>query len=263
MGAWVTESVVNGVGVVRMDRPEVHNAFNEDVIAGLTAAFENLGRRPDVRVIVLRSEGPSFSAGADLSWMQKMVDYSFEANVADAGRLAAMLDAIRHCPRPVIARVQGAALGGGVGLVAACDMAVALDSAVFGLTEVRLGIIPAVIGPYVLEKVGPGAARRYFLTAERFGAAEALRIGLVHQVADTAEALDETVAQWCAAIGKNGPEAVTAAKRLVDEVLATDWQRMNALTARRIAERRASPEGQEGMRAFLEKRPAAWLGGRS
>ncbi len=120
-----------------------------------------------------------------------------------------------------------------------------------------------MIGPYVLEKVGPGAARRYFLTAERFGAAEALRIGLVHQVADTAEALDETVAQWCAAIGKNGPEAVTAAKRLVDEVLATDWQRMNALTARRIAERRASPEGQEGMRAFLEKRPAAWLGGRS
>jgi methylglutaconyl-CoA hydratase len=259
MADLVCVSAQGGIGTVCVSRADVHNAFNEAVITALTEAFRHLAAAPEVRVVILRSEGKSFSAGADLTWMQKMIDYSIEDNLADARTLAAMLESIRFCPKPVLARVQGAALGGGVGLVAACDIAVALQSANFGLTEVRLGILPAVISPYVLEKIGPGPCRRYFLTAEKFSADEAYRLGLVNQVVATEADLDRALSTLCQALLQNGPEAVAAAKRLVSEVLGYDVPRWTDVTARRIAERRVSAEGQEGLRAFLDKRKASWL----
>jgi methylglutaconyl-CoA hydratase len=190
--------------------------------------------------------------------MKRMVDYSFEENVADANRMADMLRAIRECPKPVIARVHGAAIGGGVGLVAACDMAVALTKAVFCLSEVKLGIIPAVISPFVLKKIGPGHMRRYALTAERFDAIEAQRIGLISETADTEPQLDEWITGIAEHIRANGPNAVTAAKQILTEVAGTDWNRIQDLTTRRIAELRVSPEGQEGLKSFLEKRNPNW-----
>jgi methylglutaconyl-CoA hydratase len=244
------------VVTVVIDRPEVHNAFNETVIAEMTEAFRTIDREGEARVVILASGGPSFSAGADINWMRRMVDYSVEENVADAGAMAAMLRAIRECDRPVIARVHGAAFGGGVGLVAACDIAVAVRSATFALTEVKLGILPAVISPFVVEKIGPGDARRYALTGERFDAGEARRIGLVSEVVETPAALDERIAWFVKIFHKNGPEAMMHCKRVLRDIQGLDWDEATALTTRRIAERRASAEGQEGLRAFLEKRPA-------
>src|SRR5262245_10443912 len=180
MPEFVHDRVDNNVATVTIRRPDLHNAFNEIVIEELTRAFTQLARNSDVRVIILAGEGKSFCAGADINWMKRMVNYSVADNIADATTMARMLRAVRHCPRPVIARIHGAAFGGGVGLAAACDIAVALESATFCLSEVRLGIIPAVISPFVIEKIGPGHARRYALTAERFDAAEAHRIGLVN-----------------------------------------------------------------------------------
>ena len=246
------------VARVTLSRPELHNAFNEVMIQELQAVFAGFTRQSDVRVVVLQAESKSFCAGADLNWMKKMVDYTFEQNVEDAHALASMLRTIHDCPKPVIARVHGAAFGGGVGLVAACDMAVALDSASFSLSEVKLGLLPAVISPFVLKKIGSGSAHRYFLTAERFSAAEALRIGLIHDTAPDVEALDARVDVLINALLANGPEAVAQCKVLIEQVCHVEWSRAVDITTKMIAERRSSREGQEGMKAFLEKRSPSW-----
>ncbi|MGH3001841.1 MAG: enoyl-CoA hydratase-related protein [Gaiellaceae bacterium] len=231
---------------VTMARPERRNAFDAALIGELTKAFADVG---DARAVLLAGDGPSFSAGADVEWMRSSADLSYDENVADALRLRAMLDAIDGCPAPVIARVQGHALGGGCGLVACSDVVVAEPEAQFAFSEVKLGIVPAVISPFALAKIGPGAARRYFVTGERFGAVVALRIGLVHEVADD---LDAAVERVVADVLSAGPAAARAAKELARGPLAADE------TARRIAAHRTSEEGQEGLRAFLEKRPPRW-----
>ncbi len=231
---------------VTLARPDRRNAFDADLIRELAEAFVDVGR---VRAVVLAGEGASFSAGADVDWMRSSVDLSTEENVADANALRRMLEAIDGCPAPVVARVQGHALGGGAGLVAAADIAIAARDAVFAFSEVKLGIIPAVISPFALAKIGPGAARRYFLTGERFDAETALRIGLVHEVADD---LDGAVERVLEELLSAGPQAVRWAKRLVRE------RPDGPETARWIAERRASDEGQEGLRAFLDKRKPRW-----
>jgi methylglutaconyl-CoA hydratase len=231
---------------ITLDRPDRRNAFDAELITELTEAFSDVG---DARAVVLAGEGESFSAGADVEWMRSSVDLSYEENVQDARRLRQMLETIDSCLAPVVARVQGHALGGGCGLVAVSDVAVAAADAAFAFSEVKLGIIPAVISPFALAKIGPSAARRYFVTGERFDAQTALRMGLVHEVADPLdEAVDAIVKEILAA----GPDATRAAKRLVLE-------RPDGLaTERRIAERRTSPEGQEGLHAFLEKRDPSW-----
>jgi methylglutaconyl-CoA hydratase len=231
---------------VTLTRPDVRNAFDAVLIAELHEAFADVG---DARVVVLAGEGTSFCAGADVEWMRSSVKLSYEENVQDARRLRQMLETVDQCPAPVVARVQGHALGGGAGLVACADIAIAKQDASFAFSEVKLGIIPSVISPFALAKIGPSAARRYFLTGERFDAATALRIGLVHEVADDLEATsDRIVGELLTA----GPEATRAAKRLVLE-------RPDGLaTERRIAERRTSDEGQEGLRAFLDKRKPSW-----
>jgi enoyl-CoA hydratase/carnithine racemase len=232
---------------ITLARPERRNAFDAALIAELAEAFVDVGR---ARAVVLAGDGPSFSAGADVDWMRSSVDLSYEANVADANALRQMLEAIDGCPAPVVARVQGHALGGGAGLVAAADIAVASTDAVFAFSEVKLGIIPAVISPFALPKIGAGQARRWFLTGERFGAETALRIGLVHEVADDVDAtVDRVVAELLSA----GPLAARWAKRLVRE------RPDGPETARWIAERRTSEEGQEGLRAFLERRRPSWM----
>jgi len=258
MAEFVNQRIESGVATLTLNRPDLHNAFNEQVIAEIHAAFDSVGRRDDVRAVVLAGEGKSFCAGADVHWMSRMVGYSFDENLADALTLANMLRAIHDCPKPVIARVHGAALGGGTGLVAACDMAVALESAIFGFTEARLGIIPAVISPFALHKIGGTHARRYFLTAERFGAAEAMRIGLISHVAGSVADMDAWIETIIKEIRSNGAMAVTAAKGLIDDVLACPWDQVADLTGRRIAERRVSAEGQEGLKSFLEKRRPSW-----
>jgi methylglutaconyl-CoA hydratase len=233
---------------VTLARPDRRNAFDAALIAELAEAFVDVGR---ARAVVLAGDGPSFSAGADVDWMRSSSDLSYEANVADANALRAMLEAIDGCQAPVVARVQGHALGGGAGLVAAADVAVAGSDAVFAFSEVKLGIVPAVISPFALARIGPGQARRYFVTGERFDAETALRIGLVHEVADDLDAaVDRIVGELLSA----GPLAARWAKRLVRE------RPDGPETARWIAERRASEEGQEGLRAFLEKRHPAWRG---
>jgi methylglutaconyl-CoA hydratase len=233
--------------LVTLARPDVRNAFDAALISELAETFVDVGR---ARAVVLAADGPSFSAGADVEWMRSSADLSYDENLADALALRRMLEAIDRCPAPVVARVQGHALGGGCGLVACADVALAAEDAVFGFAEVRLGIVPAVISPFALAKIGPGAARRYFLTGERFDAATALRIGLVHEVAAD---LDATVERVLRELLWAGPKAARAAKRLV-----LDAPLDGVETARRIAERRTSDEGQEGLRAFLEKRPPAW-----
>jgi methylglutaconyl-CoA hydratase len=232
--------------LVSLARPDRRNALNPELIAELAEAFAEVG---DARAVVLAGDGESFCAGADVEWMRDSVDLTYEENVADARKLRRMLDAIYTCPAPVIARVQRHALGGGSGLVACADVAVAAADSVFGFTEVKLGIIPAVISPFVLPKIGASAARRYFVTGERFDAETALRIGLVHEVADD---LDAVVQRVLAEILAGGPAAVRAAKHLVLEPLPP------LETERRTAERRTSEEGQDGLRAFLEKREPSW-----
>jgi methylglutaconyl-CoA hydratase len=230
---------------ITLARPERRNAFDAELIAALTDAFADMG---DARAVVLSGEGPSFCAGADVDWQRSSIDLSYEQNVEDAMRLYRMLEAIDSCPAPLVCRVHGYALGGGSGLVACADVAIAAPDTVFGFSEVRLGIIPAVISPFVLRRIG-SAARRYFLTGERFDAATSLRIGLVDEVAGDAEAAVSTVLE---ALLAGGPEAVREAKRLVRERPA------GIETARIAAARRTSDEGQEGLRAFLEKREPFW-----
>ncbi len=254
----LTETRPDGVATVTMNRGDAHNAFDEAVIADLAAAFQGLGADPAVRLILLRGVGQSFSAGADLGWMQRMAGYSHDENVADAMGLAVMLRTLDTCPKPTVAVVQGPAYGGGVGLIAACDMAVCADTASFALTEVTLGLIPAVISPYVVAALGERACRRYFLTAERFSAAEALRLGLVHEVAPT-DRLDGAVEGMVAKLLDGAPLAQGAVKELIravvnhalDDALVRD-------TAERIARQRVSDEGREGIGAFLAKRKPAW-----
>lgn len=251
--------VVQSVATVTLNRPEVRNAFNETVIAELTHVFQTLGQNPEVRVIVLAANGPAFCAGADLNWMKKMSTYSEEENLVDAQKLSEMMYQIYGCPKPVIARVQGDCYAGGMGLVAVCDISVAVGQAQFCLSEVKLGLTPATISPYVIKAMGANAARRYFITAERFSAQEAHRIGFVHEVVN-AEKLDETIAQLVKTIVNNSPNAVTEAKWLVDEITNAEIdEEMLSYTAERIAEIRTSPEGREGVASFLEKRKPGWV----
>lgn len=247
------------LATVTLNRPDVRNAFNETTIAELTQVFLSLDSDPSVRVVVLAANGPAFCAGADLNWMKKMADYTYEENLADAGQLAAMLGAIYHCSKPVIARVQGDCYAGGMGLLAACDIAVSADTANFCLSEVKLGLIPATISPYVIRAMGEQAARRYFVTAERFSAQQAKACGLIHELV-TPELLDEKVTELVRQISANSPNAVMQAKRLVQTVAGqTLTPELVAATVKGIAEIRASDEGREGVRSFLEKRKPGWL----
>ena len=251
--------VARRVAVVWLAREKVRNAFNETLIAELASAFARLGADDGVRAIVLAARGPAFCAGADLDWMRRMAGYSFEENRADARALADMLRTIHACPKPTIARVHGDAYAGGMGLVAACDIAVAASTANFCLSETKLGLIPATIGPYVIRAMGEQAARRYALTAERFDAAEALRLGFVHAVAP-ADGLDARVEEIVAALMQTSAAAVSAAKRLVREVAGRPIDdALVADTAERIAAIRASDDGREGVRAFLDKRKPRWV----
>lgn len=259
MSTFVTHSVQGNLATVTLARPDVHNAFDEVVIRELTNAFDDIAKSPEVRVAVLESHGKSFCAGADVHWMKRMVDYSVEENIRDADEMAHMLDTIRTCSKPVIARVHGDAYGGGVGLLAACDLAAAVDSARFCLSEVKLGIAPAVISPFVLKRIGPGEMRRYALTAERFSATEARRIGLINERFATVVEMDDWIADQVHRLKRNGPAALAACKEVLDAVPSLDWQAARKLTTRRIAELRVSAEGQDGLRAFLEKRPPDWI----
>ena len=253
--------VADLVATVTLDRPDVRNAFNDEVIAEVTAAFDALGARSDVRCIVLAANGTAFCAGADLNWMRSMADYTRAQNLADAGRLAAMLRSVYACPKPTIARIQGDVYAGGTGLVAACDIAVAVDSAGFCLSEVKLGLLPSTISPYVIRAMGARAAHRYFLTAERFSAAEALRIGFVHEVV-TVDALDSKVADLAQALVNAGPQAVKLCKKLLQDVAGYDiTPELVAMTVASIADVRVSPEGREGLQSFLSKRKPQWLPG--
>lgn len=247
-----------GVATLTLTRAELHNAFDDELIRELTAALKSVANNGAARVLVLRGDGKSFCAGADLNWMKRMANYSWDENYQDSLALAGLMQTLAGLQIPSIAVVQGAAFGGGVGLVACCDMAFASDKASFCLSEVKLGLIPAVISPYVIRAMGERAARRYFVSAERFDAQEALRLGLVHEVV-APEALDAKVESVVNAITANGPMAVLAAKKLVNFVAdhAIDEELIRE-TAQRIADIRASAEGREGVGAFLEKRPATW-----
>lgn len=256
---FVQEIDKSGVARITLTREEVHNAFNEVLIAELTAALDGIGQDPRVRVLVLAAQGRSFSAGADLNWMKAMAGYGRAENVEDARRLARLMRSLNNLPKPTLALVQGSAFGGGVGLVACCDIVLAVEEARFCLSEVRLGLIPAIISPYVVAKIGEGAARRYFVTAEAFSAWEAERLGLVHEVVDR-RTLETRGRQVVDAILEGGPGAQSAAKDLVFSVVGRSPSDDSLIeeTANRIAELRASKEGREGISAFLEKRRPDW-----
>ena len=257
----LTLIVDGGVARITLTQPEIRNAFSDEVIADITVAFRTAGERPDVRAIVLAAEGPAFCAGANLNWMRRMADYSRDENRVDAGLLAEMLRVIYECPKPTIARVQGDVYAGGMGLVACCDMAVAADTAGFCLSEVKIGLIPATISPYVIRAMGARASHRYFLTGERFSAQEAHRIGYVHEVVE-AEQLDSVVDGWLKHLLSAGPDAVRACKRLVLDVAEREInEQLIAATVEQIANIRASSEGKEGVQAFLNKRKPNWLPG--
>ncbi|MGF6755744.1 enoyl-CoA hydratase/isomerase family protein [Paraburkholderia sp. GAS42] len=246
------------IATVTLNRPDVRNAFNEAMIAELTAAFESLNERDDVRVVVLAANGKAFCAGADLNWMKKMAGFSDEENRADAMRLANMLSAIYRCNKPVIARVNGDVYAGGMGLVSACDIVISVDTARFCLSEARLGLIPATIAPYVIRALGEQASRRYFTTAEQFDCATALRLGLVSEMIN-ADQLDATVQQLAETLSENSPHAVRECKQLVQDVAGRTLDAaLIEDTAARIARVRASVEGREGVASFLEKRAPAW-----
>ncbi|MBK9021296.1 MAG: enoyl-CoA hydratase/isomerase family protein [Sulfuritalea sp.] len=251
-----------GVGIITLNRPERHNAFDDGLIAELSDAIDRMAADPVVRVLVISSTGKSFCAGADLNWMKRAAGYSSEENLRDSRALADMLRRLAQCPKPTIARIQGPAYGGGVGLVACCDIAIATFDVQFSLTEVKLGIIPAVISPHVIAAIGERYARRYMLTAERFSAAEAYRIGLLHEMVADEESLDEALGEIIDALLKNGPRAIAECKQLISAVA---WKPLSDEvvedTAQRITRLRASEEGREGMTAFLEKRKPSWIQG--
>jgi methylglutaconyl-CoA hydratase len=249
-----------GGGIVRvsLNRPAVRNAFQPELIGALHEAFAMLGTDEGVRAIALSGNGKVFCGGADIGWMRASLDLSAEENLRDAERMSEMFRAIDRCPKPVIGRVHGAALGGGAGLTAVCDVVVASDESVFGFTETKLGIIPAVISPFVLAKIGMSAARALFLSGERFDAQRAQQIGLVHYIVPF-EQLEARIEALEIEFATAAPGAIGAAKRLIAEVNETAYDATKALTAQAIAAQRTTPEGQEGLRAFLERRPAAWV----
>ena len=250
--------VSNAIATLWLNRPDKHNAFDEHLISEITAGLTQLAADPDVRAVILAGRGKSFSAGGDLDWMRRAAGYSYEQNLADATALATMLRTLAELPKPTIARVHGAALGGGMGLVCACDIAIASDVAVFATSEVRFGLIPATIGPYVLRAIGARQAQRYFQTAERIDAKRALHIGLVHEVVGAA-VLDLKIDEICTSLYAGGPAAQAAAKRFIvetaDQPITTT---LVASTADAIARIRATGEAREGLSAFLEKRKASW-----
>jgi methylglutaconyl-CoA hydratase len=246
------------VARVVLNRPEVRNAFDDILIQELTDVFSGLSSEAAARAVVLTGEGPVFCAGADVNWMKRAAEYSREENEADALRMVRMLRTIDTCAKPVVAEIRGAAIGGGVGLTAVCDVAIAAEDAVFSLAEARLGILPAAISPFVLRAIGPRVARDYFLSGDRFGAEEARRIGLVHQVVPVGD-LRAAVEKKVESLLKSGPEAVAAAKRLIETVSSMEIDEAGEITARVIAERRGSAEGREGLSAFLEKRKPKWV----
>jgi len=252
-------AVRNAVAILTLNRPEVHNAFNETLIAELTAALRTLDADATVRAVVLAGAGESFCAGADLNWMRKMAGFSRAQNLADAEALAAMLATLNGLAKPTVARVHGASFGGGVGLVACCDIAIADQNAIFAFSEARLGLIPATIAPYVIEAIGARAARRYFLTAERFTAAEAFRLGLLHDLTQPAE-LDARINELLGFLVTAGPRAQAECKDLIRAVAHRPADaKVVADTAQRIARIRATPEAKEGIAAFLAKRRATWV----
>src|SRR6185312_3529514 len=247
------------VAEVWLNRPEVRNAFNDDVIAELTQVFAKLSQDENLRVIVLGAHGKAFCAGADLNWMRAMADYSWDQNRADAQKLADMLWTLYQCPVPIVGRLQGDCYAGGMGLAAVCDVLVAAEGVTFCLSEARLGLLPATIAPYVLRALGEQASRRYMVTAERFSAAQAHALGFVHELC-SAEALDAKVAELVATLAANGPQAARECKRLVRDVAGAPLTaELRADTARRIADIRASSEGREGVQSFLNKRKPGWL----
>jgi methylglutaconyl-CoA hydratase len=248
----------DGVLTVTLNRPEVHNAFNDELIAEAIDLFSSID--PDAaRVVVLKGTGKNFCAGADLNWMSRMVSYTRDENVRDSSLLAKMYALINECPLPVVGRIHGAAIGGGVGLVSVCDVAIALDRSQFGLSEVKLGILPAVISPYVIAKIGATHARALFLTGERFDAQRAMRIGLVHRVVESEAELDAAVYETVTQLRTSGPEAVRECKKLISYVASHELADAIPFTIDAIATRRVSEEGQEGMKAFLEKGLASWV----
>ncbi len=256
----IMTEVDGSVGILTLNKPKRHNAFDEQLIAEITVGLQELESDERVRAVVLSSTGKSFCAGADLGWMKRAADYTPEENLRDANRLAELMATLNELAKPTIARVQGAAYGGGVGLIAACDIAVGTYDALFTLSEVKLGIVPAVISPYVLAAIGERYSRRYMLTAERFSAAEAYRIGLLHELVPGEEQLDEAIAEILESLLANGPHAQAECKELIRVVAGQpiDAQTIDE-TAQRITRVRASPEGREGLAAFLEKRLPNWL----
>ena len=252
-------SLSDGVFTITLNRPDIHNAFDDALIADLTQTLREAEADQKIRVIVLTGTGKSFSAGADLNWMQRMAHYTEEENYHDAMALAELMLTLNRLPKPTVARVNGAAYGGGVGLIACCDIAVSVAEAQFALTEVKLGLIPAVISPYVVAAIGEKAARRYFLTAERFSAGDALRMGLLNEVVAAGE-LDQALARLVALLLAAGPAAQAEAKDLIASVShRPPTDSVIADTAERIAHVRVSSEGQEGLAAFLEKRKPNWV----
>ena len=248
-----------GVATVTINRPDKHNAFDENLIAELAATFDKIGENSSVRLMVLASEGKNFSAGADLDWMVRMVDYDRDENIRDANALASMLHKLNYLPVPTIARVQGAAMGGGAGLVCCCDIAIASPRASFAFSEAKLGLIPATITPYVLQSIGAQAARRYFLTAERFDAKRAYDLGMVSEVVDETE-LDNKINELVEIILINSAEAVKAAKQMIFDIEGKPvTEAIMQMTSESIADIRASEEGKEGLSAFLEKRKPDWV----
>lgn len=247
------------VAEVWLNRPEVRNAFNEELIAALTQTFTELSQDADLRVIVLAAHGKAFCAGADLNWMRAMADYNWEQNRADAQKLADMLWLLDQCPVPIVGRIQGDCYAGGMGLAAICDVVLAADTMTFCLSEARLGLLPATISPYVIRAMGQQAARRYMVTAERFSAAQAHAMGLVHELC-SADTLDAKVAELVGLLAANGPKAARACKQLVRDVSGASLSaELRADTAQRIANIRCSEEGKEGLQSFLQKRKPDWV----
>lgn len=247
------------VATVTLNRPEIRNAFNDEMIAELTDVFNNLGTNDEVRVIVLAAAGKAFCAGADLNWMREMAEYSYEENLADADKLAQMLKTIYECPKPTVAAVQGDVYAGGMGLVAVCDVAIAVNIANFCLSEVRLGLAPSTISPYVIKALGARASQRYFLSAEVFDSKKARQLGFIHERVSE-ESLEDTVAALCTKIAKNSPDAVKTCKRLLHDIAgAPITDELIADTVKSIADIRASTQGREGVQAFLQKRKPDWL----
>jgi len=253
----IRHEVRNNVASVIFNRPDVHNAFDDVMIRELAEVFEQLSTQSEIRVVILTGEGKSFCAGADLNWMRRVKDYSYEDNLRESLDLSDMLYKIYSCPKPTIARVNGAAIGGGTGLVAVCDIAVAARSAKFSFSEVKLGLIPACISPYVVKKCGEGRCREFFLTGERLTAEKALQAGLVNAVCEL-DGLDAAVDQYKTQLVSSGPEAITTCKELLRRVPQMSYDEVKRFTAEVIAQIRISEEGQEGMTAFLEKRRPSW-----